>query len=58
MLPARFSAVRVALPAGSYRLKLAAEDPNRVVFGLDAQTVEIKPGKKTFVSMRTFRRGL
>jgi len=58
MLPARFSAVRITLPAGSYQLKLAAEDPNRVVFGLERQAVEIKPGKKTFVSLRTFRRGL
>ena len=58
MLPARFSALRVTLPAGSYQLKVAAADPNRIVFGLDAQVVEIKPGKKTFVSLRSFRRGL
>ncbi len=58
MLPARFSALRVTLPAGSYQLKIAADDPNRIVFGLDGQAVEIKPGKKTFVSLRSFRRGL
>ncbi len=58
MLPARFSALRVSLPAGSYRLKIAAGDPNRVVLGIDGQAVEIKPGKKTFVSLRSFRRGL
>lgn len=58
MLPARFSAVRVALPAGSYRLKAATDSPNQIVFGLDGQTIEIKPGKKTFVSLRSFRRGL
>lgn len=58
MLPARFSAVRVLLPAGSYHLKTAGDSPNQIVFGLDGQQIVIKPGKKTFVSLRTFRRGL
>lgn len=58
MLPAKFSAVRVPLPAGSYRLRAASDSPNQIVFGLDNAMVEIKPGKKTFVSLRSFRRGL
>lgn len=57
MLPARFSAVRVSLPAGTYQLSALA-DATHLVFGLDQAAITIKPGKKTFVSLRSFRRGL
>lgn len=58
MLPAGYEAVRVHLPAGIYRFSLSGTEGGLVVYGNDAQQVEIKPGKKTFVSLRVFTRGL
>lgn len=55
MLPSGFSAVRVILPAGKYNL---SAQPGLVVYGENPGEIEIKPGKKTFVSLRSFRRGL
>lgn len=59
MLPANYSVVRVTLPAGTYRLGVrGGEEGGLVVYGNENPDVEIKPGKKTFVSLRAFTRGL
>jgi hypothetical protein len=55
MLPAGFFAVRVQLPAGRYDL---SAQPGLVLYGTSSGQIEIMPGKKTFVSLRSFRRGL
>jgi len=57
MLPARFSALRIVLPAGTYQISTPATE-GLVVLGNHEQPVEIRPGKKTFVSLRSFKRGL
>lgn len=54
-LPAGFFAVRVLLPAGKYDLSV---QPDLVLYGNGIGQFEIRPGRKTFVSLRSFRRGL
>lgn len=61
MLPAGYAVIRVSLPAGIYNLGVqgqGVEGSGIVVYGNGNPQVEIKPGKKTFVSLRSFTRGL
>jgi uncharacterized protein len=58
MLPSGYAAIRITVPAGFYTLNLAQPRPDLVVYGNLTPTVEIKPGKKTFVNLRVFKRGL
>lgn len=57
-LPAGFAALRIWLPAGKYDLRLPEPATGYVVYGSAAERIEIKPGKKSFVSLRAFKRGL
>jgi len=58
MLPAGFAAVRVVLPPGVYNLSLAPEGTGLVLYGGDTTAVQVTAGKKTFVSLRAFKRGI
>lgn len=58
MLPSGYAVVRVLLPAGVYNLGVQGADAGLVVYGNENPQIEIKPGKKTFVSLRTFTRGV
>lgn len=55
MLPSGFHALRVTLPAGKYNLSAQG---GLVLYGERPGELEVLPGKKTFVSLRAFRRGL
>lgn len=57
MLPAGFAALRVVVPPGTYDLKLAGDSAGLVQYGPQTVPVEIKAGKKTFVSLRVLKRG-
>ncbi len=57
-LPAGFAALRIWLPVGKYDLRLPAASTGYVVYGSGTEAIEIKPGKKSFVSLRAFKRGL
>lgn len=57
-LPAGFAVVRVLLPAGTYSFSAGSPESGMVVYGTGEGNIQILPGKKTFVSLRTFKRGL
>lgn len=57
-LPSGFAAVRVWLAPGTYSINVPDATSGYVVYGNHSESFEIKPGKKTFVSLRAFRRGL
>jgi len=58
MLPAGFAALRVWLPPGKYTLTVPAATSGYVVYGNHAEPFEIQANKKSFVSLRAFKRGL
>jgi hypothetical protein len=58
MLPSGFAALRVWLPPGKYSLTVPDATSGYVVYGNYSQPFEIQPGKKSFVSLRAFKRGL
>lgn len=57
-LPAQFAALRIFLPEGKYQLALGKNTTDFVVYGNENSTITVAPGKKTFVALRTFKRGL
>jgi len=57
-LPAKFTALRIFLPEGKYQLALGKNTTDFVVYGNANSTITVTPGKKTFVALRTFKRGL
>lgn len=55
MLPSRFYAQRLVLPAGKYQLEV---QPGSVVYGNAGEEVVITAGRKTFIALRAFSPGL
>lgn len=55
MLPSRFYAQRLILPAGKYKLEV---EPGGIVYGNAGEEITIVADRKTFVALRAFSPGL